>query len=145
MLICRHRTSSIAAGVLAATLICAHAGAFAQSVYRHVAADGHITYSDRPAPDAAEKEDTAPPSAVATALAGNTVISSRLATAVDAKEAARRLRQAQLERRQGEQLLPGETLQGPGDGAHHNRYGRRQDRLRIAVEQAQRRSNETRR
>ena len=41
------------------------------------------------------------------------------------------------------QPLPGEHAQGTGAGAVNHRYWRRQEKLRIVVEQAQRRSNET--
>ncbi len=142
---CRRRTSSIARAILAATLLWAGAFASAQSVYRVVAADGHITYTDQPAVASPPQVGASQAMSVANALAGNTVISSRFAAAVDAKEAARRLKQAQLKRSQAERLLPGEHFLNPGESAQHNRYWRRQERLRVEVEHARRRFNEARR
>ncbi len=64
-------------------------------------------------------------------------ISARLAATVNATEAERRLAQAQSKRRQGVAPLPGER---PLD----IRYWRRQEKLRLQVEQAQHRLNATR-
>ncbi len=71
------------------------------------------------------------------------ISSPRAAAIVDAKEAARRLRQAQLTRNQGMEPLPGEKAQHARDGVVSERYLRRQEKLRLLVEQAQRRANET--
>ncbi len=142
---CRRRSQSVARAILAAALLCAAAGASGQSVHRVVDAEGRITYTDRPAAETPRQAATDHRLIVANALASNAPIASRLAATVDAKEAARRLEQAQLVRRQGAQPLPGERVQGSGTGAPNERYWRRQERLRIAVEQAQRRLNEARR
>jgi len=77
---------------------------------------------------------------VATALAGNSAISSRAAAAIDAKEAARRLEKARSTRAQGVKPLPGE--QGRSASANELKYAywQRQERLRLAVELAQRRA-----
>jgi hypothetical protein len=81
---------------------------------------------------------------VASALASYSAISSQRAAVIDTNEAARRLGQAQLKRKQGAQPLPGEQAQGTGASVVNHRYWRRQETLRHVVEQAQRRSNETR-
>lgn len=81
---------------------------------------------------------------VTNVLASNSIIASRRATSIDANEAARRLRQAQLKRKHGTEPLPGEQDRGSGAGVVNHRYWLRQDKLRNVVEQAQRRSNETR-
>lgn len=131
-----------------AALLCAAAGAPAQTVHKQVDDTGHVTYSDRP--------DMTPPTLplprmtavsaldVARALAANIPISSRGAARVDASEAARRLRRAQRERELGAEPLPGEQAPGADARAVNDRYRQRQEKLRHAVEQAQRRSSQLR-
>jgi len=80
---------------------------------------------------------------VANALASNSAISSRQAAVTDANEAARRLRQAQLEREQGAERLPGEQAHATDASGVNPPYWRRQEELRRGVELAQRRSSET--
>jgi hypothetical protein len=80
---------------------------------------------------------------VANALASNTAMSSRHAATIDANEAARRLRQAQLEREQGAERLPGEQAYGTDASVVNQRYWQRQEELRRVVVQAQRRLDET--
>jgi hypothetical protein len=70
-------------------------------------------------------------------------MSARRAATIDASEAARRLGQARLEREQGVAPLAGERIRGTDASTVNHRYWRRQEKLRLAVEQAQRRSNET--
>jgi len=145
----RHRVRNIVWRICAAVLLCAAPGALAQTVYRQVDAAGHTTFTDRPGPEpsllaaAGPAADTAVD--VASALASDSAMFSRRAARIDAVEAARRLRQAQLEREQGAQPLPGEQAQGAGAGLVNDRYRQRQEKLRRAVEHAQRRLNETRR
>ena len=127
----------------AAAFLCATAGASAQAIYKQVDAAGHITYTDQPPAAPSPQTPTGPALDVANALAGNTAISSRRAAIVDANEAARRLEQAQLERNQGAQRLPGEEIHATDAGLANPRYSQRQDGLQRAVEQAQRRSIET--
>jgi hypothetical protein len=79
----------------------------------------------------------------AAAQTGSSPMSSRRAAMIDASEATRRLGQARLEREQGMTPLPGERIRGMDASALNHRYWRRQEKLRLAVEQAQRRSNET--
>jgi len=152
----RHRVPIVVLRICAAALLCVAAGVPAQTIYRQVDAAGHITYSDRPG-DAAgavtphertgrtpsPRTETASALDVASALATNTAISSRHAAVVDASEAARRLRQAQLERRQGAERLSGEQGHSTGAVVVNHRFQRRQEELRRVVEQAQRRSIET--
>jgi hypothetical protein len=114
-----HHAMNVARGFLcAAALTCAAAGASAQTVS---AID------------------------VSRALASNSVISSQHAFAVDANEAARRLKQARLQREQGAHPQPGEQAQSIEPGLVNHRYWRRQEKLRHLVEQALNRSNETHR
>ena len=118
-------------------------GASAQTVYKQVDAAGHTTYTDQPDTTASPRTATDPALGVASALAGNTAISSRHAAMIDANEAARRLEQAQLQREHGTQRLAGEQAHGIDAGLANHRYRRRQDELQRVVEQAQRRSSET--
>ena len=127
--------------ILAAAMLCAASGASAQELYKLVDEIGHVTFADRPdaalAPQAAEPETPRLPKRIAG------ISSPRAAAIVDAKEAARRLRQAQMTRSEGIEPLPGEKAQHAKDGVISERYLRRQEKLRLLVEQAQRRANET--
>ena len=109
--------------LLAAVLACTAACATAQTIYKAVDDEGRTTFSDRPP----VKPAAAP----------------RRGAKVDVNEAARRLRQARLERKLGAEPLPGELTQGTGAPAPNYRYWRRQEKLRIVAEQALRRSQET--
>jgi len=88
--------------------------------------------------------ELSPPPDVANAPARNSAISSRRAAIVEANEAARRLGQARLARERGAKPLSGEQARGTDASAVNHRYWRRQEKLRHEVEQALRRSNETR-
>ncbi len=112
-------------------------------IYRQVDAAGHITYTDRPGTAPSPRTVPDPASDVAVALASSSVIASRRGALIDVNEAARRLRQAQQERKQGAERLPDEQAGGNGLGAAIHRYWQRQERLRLVVEQAQRRLSET--
>jgi hypothetical protein len=72
------------------------------------------------------------------------LMSSERSAFINAREAARRLAQAQLMRSEGAAPLPGERTHGSGAGAPNERYLQRQEKLRVLVEQAQLRVNETR-
>ena len=128
--------------ILAAAMLCAAAGASAQELYKLVDATGHVTFADRPdaalVPQAASEPE---PARLPKRIAG--ISSPRAAAIVDAKEAARRLQQAQLTRSRGIEPLPGEKAQHAKEGVLSERYWRRQEKLRLLVEQAQRRANET--
>ena len=137
----RHPVRHIVLSILAAALLCAAAGVTAQTIYKQVDAAGRITYSDRPGTTLSPP--TVPALEVANALASNSAISSRSAATIDANEAARRLRQAEREREQGAERLPGEQAHGADANGVNRRYWQRQEELRRVVEQAQRRSGET--
>lgn len=125
--------------ILAAAILCATASAAAQELHKLVDATGHVTFSDRPDETGALQAAPEPESPrVPKRIAG--ISSPRAAALVDTKEAARRLRQAQSARSQGEAPLPGERTK---DGTMSERYWRRQAKLRLAVDQAQRRLQET--
>ncbi len=125
-------------------LLCAASGVSAQSIYRQVDAEGRITYTDRPDMTPLARTATDLALDVANALASNSPISSRPAAIIDANEAARRLEQAELERKRGAEALPGEQARGTdATVVNQQRYRRRQEELRRVVEQAQRRASET--
>jgi hypothetical protein len=127
--------------ICAAAFLCAAASASAQTVYKLVDAGGKITFTDRPDEARISQADVAPELDVARPPPRISGISSRrAAAAVDANEAARRLRAAQLKRKQGMEPLPGEQAKS---GVANDRYWRRQEKLRLLVEQAQRRQRET--
>jgi hypothetical protein len=127
----------------AAALLCAAAGTAAQTVHKQLDAAGRITYTDRPDVTPSPRAETVRAMDVANALASNTAMSSRGAARVDANEATRRLRQAQLKREQGADPLPGEQVPGIAVRVVNDRYWQRQEALRRAVEQAQRRADKT--
>ena len=109
--------------LLIAALACMTSGASAQTIYKEVDDAGHIRFSDQPPVKAA--------------------LVPRRAGSVEVNEAARRLKQAQRDRILGAQPAPGEMNSAPGMRTANYRYWRRQEKLRLAVEQAQRRSRET--
>ena len=114
---------TIALAACAVALLCAAADLPAQTLYKQVDDDGRITFSDRPS----AKPAAAP----------------RRGGKVEAKEAARRLKQAQLDRNLGAQPGPGELNHSDGARTVNYRYWQRQEKLRLVVEQAQHRSRET--
>lgn len=130
--------------ICAAAFFFAAADVPAQTIHKHVDAGGNTAYSDRPdmvasAPAAAilDPDVTMVPARI------SGISSRRAAALVDAKEAARRLHQAQLRRTQGMEPLPGEKVQRGGASLLNHRYWQRQEKLRHAVENAQRRSGQT--
>ena len=134
----------IASAICAAALACATTGVPAQAVFKQVDIAGHITYTDQPETTASAQTAENPESEATKAPRRIANISPRRVTVlVDANEAARRLAWAQQQRRQGVQPLPGEQTQASGASTLNYRYWRRQEKLRILVEQAQRRLNET--
>jgi hypothetical protein len=137
----RRRARNIAWRICAAMVFFVASGVLAQTVHKQIDAAGHITYSDRP--DTTPLPPTVPALDVANALASNSAISSRRAATIDAHEAARRLGQAELERKQGAERLPGEQAHGTDASVANHRYRQRQEELRRAVVQAQRRSDAT--
>ena len=130
----------IGALLCAATLACASSSASAQlAVYRQVDPAGHIVFTDQPDPSPATEE--AAPEAEPTPVPARPKVSSRRAALVNLNEAQRRLAQAQLKRKQGETPLARERVHGSGGETVGYAYWKRQEKLRIAVEQAQRRVN----
>lgn len=151
------RLRTVATTACAAVLLGAASGVPAQTVFRHVNAEGQVTFSDRPevTPQAAinpaqgavpavtpEVTSEVTPEAPKTRIR-RSVISPRRAAMVEANEAERRLGQARLKRERGAEPLPGEWVRS--EGYVNDRYWRRQEKLRREVEQALRRFNETRR
>jgi len=129
--------------VIAAVLSFAATGVQAQTIYRHVNLAGGITYTDQSEAAQPPASETAPVEEEAKTSARRPYIPPRLAATVNASEAARRLQQAQLKRKQGMAPQPGEQVVGAG--ALNRRYWQRQEKLRLAVEQAQHRLNATQR
>jgi hypothetical protein len=70
-------------------------------------------------------------------------IPSQRSSMVNANEARRRLAQAELKRSLGAEPLPGEFTRTPRGLAVNYRYWQRQEKLRMEVDQAQRRVNVT--
>ncbi|MEK6245697.1 MAG: DUF4124 domain-containing protein, partial [Pseudomonadota bacterium] len=140
----RRRVRNIVSRICAAALVCAATGVSAQTIYKQVSAVGHVTFTDQPDATAARQTATDPALEVTKAPARIFTISSRRAATINANEAARRLGEAQLKRKQGAEPLPGEQAQGSDASTVNHRYWWRQEKLRLVVEQAQRRSNETR-
>ncbi len=133
---------NIARTTCAAALLCAAAGASAQTVYRQVDPAGSITYSNQPRPASAPPAATGSATDVAIALAGNTAIASRRGALIDANEAARRLEPAQRKRKQGAEPLPFDQARATDASTVNSRYLRRQEKLRRYHEQAQRRASQ---
>lgn len=143
MNLCHPYVRKTASAICAAAFLCAAAIASAQPVFKRVSAAGQITFSDRPDTAMPPQIESDPSLDVTRAPARMSVISSRRAALIDAKEAARRLRQEQLNRERGWEPIAGEKVQGADASAVNYRYWRRQETLRRAVENAQRRARET--
>ena len=131
--------------LLAALLALFSASASAQSLYTTVSLDGHKTFSDRADTNLEPAAQETPKNAARRTPSGTMAKGSRGATLVNSNEAERRLVQIQQKRRQGMAPLPGESARVPGGVQVNSRYWNRQEKLRIEVEQAQRRMNETQR
>lgn len=111
----------------ALALLCAAGTVSAQEILKQVDEEARTTFSDQPPP--VRKSTIAP----------------RRGGKVDVSEATRRLEQAQLARMQGLEPRPGEFIRVSGTQTLNYRYWKRQEKLRMAVEQAQRRSQDTQR
>src|SRR6185503_3418335 len=111
----------------ALALLCAAGTVSAEEIFKQVDDEGRTTFSDQPAP------------------APRRTIAPRRGGKVDVSEAARRLEQAQLARKHGLEPKPGEFIRVSGTRKVNYRYWQRQEKLRLAVEQAQRRSLDTQR
>jgi len=128
----------------ACTLFCAATGAPAQTIYKQVDSAGRVTFTDRPDIDLPAQAMTNPALKAPKPPVGAGLVTSRRSASIDANEAGRRLARAQLSRNNGTDLLPGDLTHGSGEGVPNQRYWQRQDKLRVQVEKAQQRSNETR-
>lgn len=141
----RRRVRNSVWRICAAAILCAAAGVSAQTIYKQVGPGGSITYTDRPDATPSPQPETVPALDVANALAGKTAMSSRGAALIDANEAARRLRQTQLEHAQDAKRLPGAQADGTDASAASDRHRRRLEERRRAIERAQIRLHEARR
>lgn len=108
--------------ICAAALLWAATCVSAQTLYKVMDDEGRATFTDLPP--------------------ARPALAPRRGANVEVNEAARRLKQAQLQRRLGAEPGPGELTQGAGARTVNYRYWRRQEKLRQVVEQAQHRSNE---
>jgi hypothetical protein len=131
--------------LLAAVLALCAASASAQMVFTSVSLDGQKTFSDRLDTSPEPVPEALPVFAGRRTPAGTMAKGSRSSALVNSSEAGRRLARAQLDRKQGMQPLAGEHSTIADASVPNQRYWRRQEKLREAVEQAQRRSNETQR
>jgi hypothetical protein len=124
-------------------LLCIAAGVSAQAIHKEIDAAGRVTYTDQPDATPTWHLATIPALDVASALARNAAISSRFAAIIDVDEAARRLRQALLERSLGAERLPSERAHGADAAAANLRYRLRQEDLHREVERAMQRATLT--
>lgn len=139
---CRFSTLTIAMRACVAALCCGVSIASAQVIHRQVDADGRVTFTDRRSELPQPRVVRVSGYDVANALARGTAISSRGSANVDEIEAARRLGRAQLQQEQGVEPLANEATAASAEPAGQ-RYARRQERLRLDVEKAQARHDET--
>lgn len=116
-------TSRIASVACVLALACA-GSAFGQEASRQADDNGSATLIEQPPPK-------------------KSVVLPRRVGKVDVSEAARRLERARLARRQGLEPHPGEVVRVGGVRTVNYRYWQRQEKLRLAVEVAQRRSQAT--
>ena len=124
------RLAILASSACAVALLCAATGVSAQDVqevFKAVDEEGRTTFSDRPTTTPKRKS----------------VLLPRRGGKVDVSEAARRLECAQQARQEGLEPRPGELTLVKGTQTLNYRYWQRQERLRVALEQAQRRSQDT--
>jgi len=118
------KPSRIVLLVSAFALVCA-GSASGQEIVKPVEESGNTASSDQPLPKK------------------KSVVLPRRVGKVDVSEAARRLEQAQLARKQGLEPRPGEFVKVGSVKQVNYRYWQRQEKLRHAVELAQRRSQTT--
>lgn len=138
------RFRNITSSLCALALLCAAAGAPAQTIYKQVDLAGKVTFTDRPDSNLPAQSMTSPALEAPRPPARAVPMTSQRSATINANEAGRRLAQAQLMRSEGADVLPGELTHGSSAGVPSQRYWQRQEKLRLAVEQAQRRANETR-
>jgi len=140
----RRYLRNIASKLCALALLCAATGAPAQTIYKQVDLAGRVTFTDRPDINLPAQAMTNPALEAPKPPARVGLMTSRRSASIDVNEAGLRLARAQLKRSGGADLLPGDLTHGSGEGVPNQRYWQRQDKLRVQVEKAQQRSNETR-
>jgi hypothetical protein len=140
---CRSLFRNIARSVCTVALLYGTASISAQAIHKEIDAAGRVTYTDQPDTTPTWHLATIPALDVASALSRNAAISSRFAAIIDVDEAARRLRQALLERSLGAERLPSERTHGTDAAAANLRYRLRQDDLHREVELAMQRATLT--
>jgi len=109
--------------LVAAALLLAAMGASAQTIYKQVDDEGRTSFTDQPP--------------------ARRTIAPRRGGKIDVNEGARRLEQARQERKLGAEPQAGELTAGPRGRTVNYRYWQRQEKLRLLVERALRRSQET--
>jgi len=139
----RRRVRIVAMAIWAAAFLCAATGVPAQTLHRQTDSEGRTTFGDRADATPSPRAETV--EAPEATPVRKSAISPRRSAMIEANEAQRVLKQARLARERGAEPLPAERVRSAGAGAVNHRYWRRQEKLRRDVEQALRRSNETRR
>src|SRR5687768_17436756 len=116
------------ASSLALALLCVAMGAPAQTIYKQVDASGRVTFTDRPDASLPAQSMASPMSMTSPVLespkpvARASLLTPWHSASIDAREAARRLAQAELMRREGADPLPGEQTRGDAGLAPNARY-----------------------
>jgi len=100
----------------------------------------HAQPADESASIAADSDSAAP---AEEARPRRPALPSKRSREVNASEAKRRLAQAEHHRSMGIEPQPGEFTRGPQGISVNYRYWKRQEKLRVEVEHAQRRANLT--
>jgi hypothetical protein len=140
----RRRFPTITSSLCGLALLCAAAGAPAQTIYKQVDSAGRVTFTDRPDSSLPSQAMTGAAPEAPRAPASITPMTAQRSAAINANEAGRRLAQAQLMRSEGADLARGDWTHSASTAVPNQRYWQRQERLRVLVEQAQRRATETR-
>lgn len=139
----KSRIDQLARKICTAAMLCAAAGASAQTIYRQVDGGGHVTFTDRTETTPLSQAAPAQGSDVATALARRGPMNSKDAATVDNDEAARRLARAQKNRGEGNGPRPGETADGAMVRKLNEYYLQDKKKQDREVAAAQKRSNQT--
>jgi hypothetical protein len=138
------RFPNITSSLCGFALLCAAAGAPAQTIYKQVDGAGRVTFTDRPDSSLLAQPMTSASLEAAKAPAEVILMTAQRSATINAKEAGRRLAQAQQMRSAGADLLRSDWIHGASAGVPSQRYWQRQEKLRVLVEQAQQRAIETR-
>jgi hypothetical protein len=138
------RIPSITSSLCGLALLCAAAGAQAQTIYKQVDSAGRVTFTDRPDSSLPSQSMTGAALEAPRGPASVALMTAQRSAAINANEAGRRLAQAQLMRSEGADMMPGDWTQSSSAGVPNQRYWQRQEKLRMVVERAQQRATETR-